>query len=358
MSPMPFWPRRSRLLVVAAAVLAACTDSTGPAGPVTGAITVDASHFPAFAYLKLGTPAETVTVANPTASTLWDMGFSTTTVILNGGAAGLGGVSGYCVCEHANATITQLQAYANDPTKQQAVLDSVTVATIPLDPLFVSDTVFIPAINGWYTGTYGSGAINANRTWIIRVVRPGPPADTLLGKFHVLGVQGETVTTPGKLKFEFAIEPAAGQPFGADVTDSADLTGGDPVYYKFTTAGAGTSSDWEIKFDHWNIHLNGGVSGAGNVAAVVLDSPPYPPYASITYAAISQIPSYKLDRFGSVFDLKPWYVYDPAIMQVYTKFNVYLIKRGTTVFKVQQLSYYAANTAPRFITVRYAKLKD
>jgi len=342
----------SALLLAGALALVACSDNTGPGSQSSAEFTVNAAA--AFAYLKLGAPADTVTVADPSASTAWDLGFFATTVSLNGGAAGPGGVRGFCVCEHASATTTELQAFSADPTKQQAVFDSVTVADIPADASFVSD-LLEPVIRGWYTGAYGSGTLTANRVWVVRV-GTGPSA--VLGKVHILELQGATATTPGKLKFQFAIEPAAGQPFAADVTDSVDLTGSGPVYYKFTTAGAGTSSDWEAKFDHWDIHLNGGVSGPGAVAGLVDSADAY---ASITYAMVAPIPpqAFQVDAFSGVFGTKPWYRYNitGADNQIWPTFSTYLIKRGATVFKVQLVGYYATNGSPRHITVRYARLQ-
>jgi hypothetical protein len=352
MSRTPFRPRPSLLLGLGLA-LAACSDNTGP-GTGSGAdeFTVDASN--AFAYLTLGAPADTVTVADPATSSTWDMGFFATDVTLNGGAAGPAGVSGYCLCRHAGATTGDLQAFAADPTRQRAAFDSITAADIPAAGAFQQDALD-PSINGWYTGAPGSGSVTANRAWIVRL---GVGAGTVLGKFEVLSVSHATDSTPGILTFRFAVEPTTGDPFGADATDSVDLSSGAAAYYKLTTASAGTAGDWEVQFDHWDIRLDGGVSGPGSVGAVVDTQTPYD---SITYAYASPIPpqAFRFDEFSGVFGTAPWYRYNitGTDNQIWPTFDVYLVARGSTVYKVQLLSYYATNGTPRFITVRYAKLQ-
>jgi hypothetical protein len=352
MPRMPLRPRPDLLLGIGW-LLAACSNNTGPGtGPGADQFTVDASA--AFAYLALGAKADTVTVADPATSTAWDMGFFATSVTLNGGAAGPGGVSGYCVCRHANATTGDLQAFAADATHQRAAFDSITVADIPASTAFQQDALD-PSINEWYTGPYGSGSVTPNRAWIVRI---GVGASAVLGKFEVLSVANATDSTPGTLAFRFAVEPAAGDPFGADVTDSVDLSSGTPAYYKLTTAGAGSAADWEVKFDHWNIRLDGGVSGPGSVGSVVDTQTPYD---SITFAYASPIPpqAFRFDEFSGVFGTSPWYRYNitGTDNQIWPTFDVYLIARGPSVYKVQLLGYYAANGTPRFITVRYAKLR-
>ena len=88
--PMCRFPRPAELTLAAAALLSACATDTlvAPIVPVTRTITVDAST--AYAYLALDTISQVVTVASPSGSTVWDIGFFATGVTTNGGAASAG----------------------------------------------------------------------------------------------------------------------------------------------------------------------------------------------------------------------------------------------------------------------------
>lgn len=102
--------RRAPVLPLFALALAACDGGspTEPQPSSTATLTADASA--GWAYVALGTPAQTVTVADATTSAAWDLGFNATSVMLNGGENGPGGVVAYCICQNAGATDEQVLA--------------------------------------------------------------------------------------------------------------------------------------------------------------------------------------------------------------------------------------------------------
>jgi hypothetical protein len=67
---------------------------------------------------------------------------------------------------------------------------------------------------------------------------------------------------------------------------------------------------------------------------------------------------YRGDAFGGVFDEHRWYRYNltGTDHQIWPTYDVYLIRRGTEVYKVQLVSYYDATGDSRHITFRYAPL--
>ena len=68
---------------------------------------------------------------------------------------------------------------------------------------------------------------------------------------------------------------------------------------------------------------------------------------------------YKSDTYAGVFGAKPWYRYnlDGVSHQLSPTFNVYLIRIGAEVYKVQLTSYYnPSNGDARHISFRYAKI--
>lgn len=121
--------QRAIALTLATLVLAACAgDSpTGPQPSPTATLTADASA--GWAYVAMGTPAQTVTVGDATTSTAWDLGFNATSVRLNGGANGPGGVVAYCVCQNAGATDAQVLAMTAEG--ELADFEAVRAADVP-----------------------------------------------------------------------------------------------------------------------------------------------------------------------------------------------------------------------------------
>jgi hypothetical protein len=130
-----------------AILLAACSDSTTePEAPEpVRTLTVDASTDWGYADLQ-GDTARLVTVADPTTSAEWDLGFKTTAVALNGGEAGPGGVVAYCLCQNAAATDADLQTMT--AATELGDFEAVTSAQIPTDAGAWSADVF--GEKAWY----------------------------------------------------------------------------------------------------------------------------------------------------------------------------------------------------------------
>jgi len=352
MNPFRF-RRLASLGALSALAFAACSQDTAgpvPVVPVTRSVTLDASA--AYAYLALDTISQIVSVADPAGSTAWDMGFFSTTITLNGGAAGPGSVAAWCVCNNDGATTAEIQAMT--PENQLAAFEAVTAADIPSADQFASDQLD-PVINGWYSGSGQNASLVAGRTWI---VREGSGAGVVLAKVRVAAIANQTAAGPAQLTLEYAVQPSPGAAFGPVYTATFNPAAG-PVYVDLTTAAVTGPSNWDLRFEGWNILVNGGVSGSGTIRAV-LDTTT--PFANIdaAYAATAPAQAYRADRYAGVFNASPWYRYNitGTDNQIWPTFQVYLIRRGSEVFKVQVVSYYSSTGTPRQITVRYAKLAE
>jgi hypothetical protein len=70
-----------------------------------------------------------VEASDPASSTLWDVGFQTSKVMVNGGAAGPAGIVAYCLCQNAAATPAQIMAMT--PESELAKFEAVTAANVP-----------------------------------------------------------------------------------------------------------------------------------------------------------------------------------------------------------------------------------
>src|SRR5687768_13697374 len=155
-----------RPLAAAALLLlsSACVGSETVAPPeeLEGTLTVDARN--GWAFVSLENEAVVTPGTSFGTSTTWDIAFNATAVMLNGGLAGPGGVSGYCICQNATATDAQLLAMTADGE----LADFGAVTAIPLAAQFSTETLS-PAISGWFSGTGASATADPAKTFIVRL---------------------------------------------------------------------------------------------------------------------------------------------------------------------------------------------
>lgn len=342
-----------RSLAAAALILStACSDDpTAPSGPsATGTITVDASA--GWAYLKFeGDTARTVVVTNAATSTEWHMALFGTNVMLNGGAAGPGNVSGYCLCLNAAATNSEIQAMT--AATELPDFEGVVAANIPAAASFQSDEL-VPVIAGWYSGAGSTAAARTDSSWLLA---KGAGASRIVGKFRVTQISGATATVPGSVTFEYAIQSAPGGAFGSLQTKTVTVSSA-PVYFDLAAGAVSTSSAWDIEFDGFDIRLNSGVSGTGTVRGLSAGATTFSTIDA-TFASSPPASAFRADAFGGVFAAKKWYRYNITGVdnQVWPTFNVYLIAVGTSVYKVQLISYYSTVGTARQITIRYSRIR-
>lgn len=341
-------------LVAAAVVAAACSDEvTAPdLGEVPGTIVVDINEGPA--YLRLGDTVRVVDVSSPTTSAEWDIGVVGLQVRLNGGSGALGDVAGYCICENEGLSSSELRALT--AAGELAAFEAVDASSIPPASSFIEDEL-VAAVSGWYDGDAGAGAtVRESASWILR---RGSGATALFSKFRVTAISGATAASPGSVTIEFAAQSSPGSPFGPISSATLDLSSG-PVFFS-TTVGdvVGESDDWDLRFEGWTIRVNGGVSGSGGVYAVSAEGLDF---AQINETQVAGIPNvaYSTDSYGGVFAEHPWYRYNltGTDHQVWPTYDIYLIRRGSEVFKIQFIGYYDEAGSSGKITIRHARVTD
>ena len=332
------FPRRA---LAAAALLtmtlAACDDVTDPPRLAEGEFTVDASA--TWQYVSLSDSA-VVTPTSPRQSDAWDIAFFSTNVTLNGGQAGPGGVTGACVCQNAGATTAQYLAM----TPQSELADFEAVSNVPAGTTFSSE-VLTPAFSAWTTGTGSSAVANPDRVFLVRL-----SDGTSFAKVHVTSVTAPSVTGFGSVTLEYAVQTSATAAFGA--TKTIVLTSAQPGADLNADAHSTTETAWDIRLEGTNLLVNSGVSGPGSGA--VADGTTT--FAATTTAS-TQPQAYRSDRYAGIFGTTPWYRYNLAgDNRITPTFDVYLVKRGTAVYKLQIVNYYSAAGAPRNITFRYQQI--
>jgi hypothetical protein len=345
----------STLLICGAALLAGCSDDNAPTEPGSQFSTIQLNATTAPAYLTLGSTASIATVTDPQTSSAWDLVFTPDFEIrVNGGASGPAGVKAYCLC--ANASLTQAQVEALTAQNGAEAFAAVTAASIPADASFESDEAS-HAIEGWYSYDPSTHAITpSDKAWGIRLAS----SQGGIAKFHVKAIPAPSMSNAGPVTIEWALQ--TGGAMGADQTAVVDLTSGSKVYVNLTTGATSTTAGgaWDIALQGYTIAVNGGASGTGNVSALELA----PSTSFATYAAITSVPAsipasaYSTDGTGGAFLAHLPYRYDGATHQLWPTYDVYLVKRGTAVYKVQVVTYYSTSGAAGNVTVRYAKLAE
>jgi hypothetical protein len=338
-------PRPRALLPLAALLLAtACSSDeiNAPPEPVEGTLTVNASTAWAFASLA---DEQVVTVSDPTASTTWDVGFNATRVMLNGGAAGPGGVLGHCICQNAGATDDEIIAMTADG--ELADFEAVTAADIPEEASFEPE-VLVTAINGWYSGTGAAATAESDQAWLVRL-----QDGTSYAKLRVVSLAGPTAEHAGEVTLEYAVQPTAESAF--EPVQTVTLDASSLVSLDLNTGSvAPAEGEWDVSLEGFDLRINGGVSGSGGAGA----TPSPEPFEAVTTAAVDSR-AYQVDVFAGVFGSHPWYKYNLTGENIiHPTFDVYLIKRGDDVYKVQLIDYYSPAGDPRHISFRYAKLTE
>lgn len=341
---------RCACVVTALIVLTACGsdgDPVGPDVPDVATLTVDASE--GWAYVRLGEEAQRVTVGDPSQSADWDLAFHSTSVMLNGGNAGPGGVVGHCLCQNAEASDAEVVAMTA-ASELDAFLD-VGAADVPTsEDAWMSDAL-VPVIDGWYAYDFATHTVSAapEAVWVVRTAE----GDTY-AKFHVIGIDGATQANAGRITIEYALQPEAAASMGEPDTAVVDVSGG-PVHFDLVMGEESDGTDWDLRFEGYTIRVNGGVSGGGEAGAVAAGD------SFEAFEDASEIPStlYRGDTYGGVFDAHRWYRYDlEGNHQIWPTYDVYLIRRGAAVYKLQLVGYYGETGDSRQITFRYARLEE
>jgi len=133
-----------------------------------------------------------------------------------------------------------------------------------------------------------------------------------------------------------------------------------------TGADTTSATAWDLSLNATNVGLNaaGGVTAycvCGNealtdiaVMALTADAQ-LSTFTNVSSVDIPESASFTAD----VFTAHKWYRYNLTgdDHQIWPIFNVYLIKRGSAIYKVQITNYYGATGAPRQITIRSAPIR-
>ena len=338
-----YLPSRAYPLLAALALLAtACSsdDVTAPPPPPEGSFTLDATQ--RWNYVSLADSAVVTPSPSANQSAGWDIAFFATNATLNGGEAGPGGVTGFCICQNASASDAEVLAM----TPESELADFESVTSVPAGATFAPDAL-TPAMTGWFTAPGAAAVANPARVFLVRL------ADSVgYAKVHVTGISGATAASPGQVTLEYAVQASPTAALGTSRTLTVDVASGAKSIDLEAGAVTTSATDWDLRLDGFAIRVNGGISGPGKGGAALATES----YAEITTAK-TQDQAYQIDRYAGVFGTNRYYRYNIAgDNRISPTFDVYLIKRGSAVYKLQVISYYNAAGQPRHITFRYKQI--
>lgn len=333
---------RPRAAAVLAIVLSACSsdDVVSPPERAEGVFTVDASA--GWVYVSLRDSAVITPTPSASESSAWDVAFFATNVTLNGGDAGPGGVTGFCVCQNASAANAQVLAM----TPESEADDFASVTAVPAGATFIED-VATPAISGWFAGSGASATADPSKTFLVRL------ADSLAyAKVRVATLAEPTAISAGRVTLEYGVQASPTAALGPTRTLTVDLSTG-PKSVDLNTGTVTTSStDWDLRLSGFSIRVNGGVSGPGKAGAATESAS----FESVASAKTAD-QAYRTDVYAGVFGTQRYYRYNiGGDNRISPTFDVYLLKRGDAVYKLQILNYYSPTGEPRHITFRYEQI--
>lgn len=334
--------RRAAGAILAAALLGACsTDAVIGVDPTQEAGTFTVNATTGWAFVSLADSSQVTPLPSASESAAWDLAFFGTNVTANGGEAGPGGVSVACLCQNAAATGEEVLAM----TAESELADFEAVTTVPAGADFQTD-VLAPAITGWFTGTGATAAADTSKSWLLRL-----SDSTSFALVRVAEVAAPSASDAGTVTLEYRLQAAEGEALGAIQT--LDVSAATATRVDLNTGSTTTdAAAWDLSVEGFTIRVNGGISGAGKAGAAVNAAE----FAATTTAVTSPT-AYRSDVYAGTFGSSRYYRYNIAgDHRISPTFDVYLVRRGSTTYKLQVIGYYSATGQARHITFRWAQL--
>ena len=299
-----------------------------------------------YAYASLANGETVAPTPEPSASSAWDLAFFATTVTVNGGQAGPAGIAAHCICQNQGASNPDVLAMTS--ASELADFEAVGAADIPSASSAWSTDVLTPAIDGWVTGAGAEASLVDGKFWKLRL-----DDGESFSKLRIASIEDMTATHAGTATIEYAVQETETSAFGPLRTITIDLAAG-PVSVDLNANAIVSAASWDVRVEGYTIRVNSGVSGAGQAGAASPEEGE--DFATLGSAVIAE-QAYLADRYAGVFGEHPWYRYNlTGAHGVHPTFDVYLVRRGSSVFKLQLLNYYGPAGQARHITFRYEQI--
>lgn len=332
-----------------------------------------------YVYVNLIT-GEVLAITDEQAATSsdWHIGFSRTTVVLNGGSSGPGAVTGALAA-------AQDQYYLADGSINNSVFlnaDADNELNVLLADYDLSTFTFdadkkVPAIEGtgamtgtlldmgWFNYDVASHqlSLNADNWWLVKSSTGDSFAKVHATAFNYDSDAGLSAT------FAFDVQPAGAASFTTTATFAATVpaSGGEACFDFDTDTNVACSSDaWDVMLAvdgrDFALWTNGGVTASGDGGAFgPLPTETADLYVSGTTSSTGGDVSdhYQADKSSGVFKDNAWYAYNlEGNHGIWPNYRVYLIDTdanddSSPVFALQMIGYYSDTGASRHPMFRY-----
>jgi hypothetical protein len=347
---------RSFATVAAVALaVAACEDeATGPGTDVVeGTLTIDATDPAAFTYVTFADGGSEVSVPDPATATDWVLAFRRFSVKLNGGVAGPGDVAAANLMNNAgadSATVVNFTTADADEAWEAVTVDDIAGAT------FVEDGIVEDDSGPWfrYDPMAGTLVANTGAAWKLKEADGG----YALFRVSSMDVPASTMTA---ITVQFRRQES-----GADLgtIDSVAVTfpAGPPapVFIDLETAAEVTPSgcNWDLSVSPVFVIAFNDACSAGTfpldasedftMVTTADDAPEYGGFLSVISGAFPST----VDDASGVF----WYDIE-SNNYLWPTYNVFLVRVGTSVYKVQVTDYYNSSAESGHPTLRFELLQ-
>lgn len=171
----------------------------------------------------------------------------------------------------------------------------------------------------------------------------------------------------------YAAPIAAQTPYRTMTVEAGDIGTyvvlGDSATAVEVTGNPQESAAWDLAFYNTDIAINGGDAGPGGLAVTCLcANDEISDEELLLLTAATEEDNFLAvtgsdapppgDAWGTTaFAEHSWYRYNLAQgHRIWPTYNVYLVRKGEQVYKLQVLSYYGVADTPRQVTFRYAPL--
>jgi hypothetical protein len=353
---IPHLLRALTVTVLAAFVASGCEDEvTGIDDSLAeGEISFDASDPADFTYLTFAEGGSVVSVSDPQTSMEWDIAFRRFSVKLNGGVAGPGTVAGFNVENHADADSADVVDFTS--AEADAAWEAVTVDDIA-GATFIEDGLVEDDSGPWFRfDPIGNTLVaNSGAAWKMR------EAD---GGFALFRVSDMTLAGDllGDITLEYRRQDAGGS-LGAlsSVTVAFPPGPPNPAFIDLESASSVTpmgGCEWDLSVTpFYTIDFNTACDAgtfpldAGEDFAAMTQADDAPDYGGFLSVISGAIPS-TVDDASAVF----WYNIEGNNF-LWPTYNVFLLRVGSAVYKVQVTDYYDATQQSGFPTLRFKRLQ-
>lgn len=192
------------------------------------------------------------------------------------------------------------------------------------------------------------------------VRRPGQLFNIALVCFGVAACDNSPTDPAVEVIRTTTVDASTNWAYAAFAGDSAQVV---------SIADPAASAAWDLGFFKTSVRMNGGQTGpagvvgycicqnAGTSDADLQKMTAQSELADFEAVTRAQLPPAGAAWTSDVFDSASWYRYNLAgNHQIWPTYDVYLVKRGSDIYKVQLIGYYGPAGETRRITFRYAKL--